>query len=377
MGTHILSRNTESFAIPAATAHVFLFPGQSSVGPNALLRARAAHPAAEWIVDRARMVLGNGRASPYLNEGGAELHTNRDIQLTVFLASQMYLAALQAEGVEAGTSLGLSLGEYSHLVHIGALDFEDALHLVDERGRCSDAAPPGIMATVLAVDHDTVASVVADARTRGPIAISNFNAPTQHVIAGAQSAVEWAASTLEDEHAAHVTVIERHVPMHSPMMAPVTSAFAPALAGARWKSPARPYVPNVTATPIADPTAGDFISHLARHVSEPVLWQRSIDGLVSANPAAAFVEVGPGGVLHNMIVRAWRGTPSARLDAPDGRDPRGAAPDRLTSRYPQWHRWNAVRERVDPGGLFLTEYWQQHLGVDVTSSQPELVGAIN
>ena len=166
-----------------------MFPGQSSAGPDVVSRACLAHPAAEPIADLARAVLGEARASEYLDAGGTRLRSNRDTQISVFLATQMYLAAMRAEGIEAGNSLGLSLGEYSHLVHIGAIDLDEALRLVDERGRCYDDAPPGIMATVLAVDHDTVASVVERARAYGAVAISNINAPTQHVIAGAEPAV--------------------------------------------------------------------------------------------------------------------------------------------------------------------------------------------
>ena len=263
-------------------------------------------------------MLGDARASHYFDPNGVALQCNRDIQITVFLATQMYLAALAAEGVDAVGSMGLSLGEYSHLVHIAALELEDALRLVDERGRCYDDSPPGIMATILAVDRETVAGVVDQAQAHGPIVISNINAPTQHVVAGAAPAVEWAATTLEDEYAAHVTIIERRVPMHSPIMAPVARAFTPALDRARWKTPAQPYWSNVTASPIADPTAGDFIAHLARHVSEPVLWQQSIDTIAASHPGATFLEVGPGGVLHNMMRRGWRSLRSARIDAPEG-----------------------------------------------------------
>jgi FAD/FMN-containing dehydrogenase len=41
--------------------------------------------------------------------------------------------------------------------------------------------------------------------------------------------------------------------------------------------------------------------------------------------------------------------------------PDPSSPHRLTSRYPHWDKWNAVRARVDPGGLFLTQYWREHL----------------
>jgi [acyl-carrier-protein] S-malonyltransferase len=301
---------------------VFLFPGQSSVSPIAIARARASHAAAEDVAARARSVLGEARARRYLEPAGAALDSNRDIQLTVFLASQMYRAALAAEGVESIASLGLSLGEYSHVVDIGALDFESALMLVDERGRHYDEAPPGIMATVLAVDRDTVDAVVAEARTHGTIVVSNVNAPTQHVIAGEHAAVSRAIQILEDEHAAHVTVIEKRVPMHSPLMHPVAQAFAAELSRTRWQTATKPYLPNVTAAPIDAATAGDFVPLLTRHVSEPVMWQQSVTHATTTHPGACFVEVGPGGVLHNMIGRAWKGVRSRRIDGPDGADPR-------------------------------------------------------
>jgi [acyl-carrier-protein] S-malonyltransferase len=300
---------------------VFLFPGQSSVSPGAIARARAAHPAADAVAERAHAVLGHSFTDRYGKPEGATLACNCDIQITVFLASQMYLAALRAEGVEAAASLGLSLGEYSHLVEIGALDFEAALRLVAERGRLYDESPPGIMATVLAIDRETVEEVVATAKAHGTLVISNINARTQHVIAGEAAAVSRAIEILENDHAAHVTVIERRVPMHSPLMAPVAAAFAPALARAPWQA-ARPYLPNVTATPIESPTAADFVAHLTRHVGEPVLWQQSVDRVVADHPGARFVEVGPGGVLHNMMGRGWKGVASKRVDAPDNGDAR-------------------------------------------------------
>lgn len=300
---------------------VFLFPGQSSATPDLLLRARRAHAATESVAAAARSVLGPQRAARYLSDDGAALQSNRDVQISVFLATQMYLAALAAEGFEADQSLGLSLGEYSHLVDIKALDLESALALVDERGRCYDAAPQGVMVTVLAVDHDAVADVVERAQAHGPVVVSNYNAPTQHVLAGAPAAVTWAATVLEDEHGAHTTTIEERVPMHSPLMAEVAQAFAPVLARAPWRTPARPYWPNVTGEPMASAGAQDFVAHLTRHVSEPVRWRTSVDAVVAAHPDASFVEVGPGRVLHNMVSRAWRGVRCSRVDGAGDAEP--------------------------------------------------------
>jgi [acyl-carrier-protein] S-malonyltransferase len=151
--------------------------------------------------------------------------------------------------------------------------------------------------------------------------ISNYNAPTQHVLAGSRDAVTWAAATLEDEHAAMTATIEERVPMHSPLMAGVAQAFTPALTRAPWRAPRRPYWPNVAGAPIAAAGADDFVSSLMRHVSEPVRWQTSIDAVVAAHPDVSLVEVGPGRVLHNMVSRAWRGVRCSRVDGLNDADP--------------------------------------------------------
>ncbi|CAN5727497.1 hypothetical protein BH09MYX1_BH09MYX1_58950 [soil metagenome] len=38
-------------------------------------------------------------------------------------------------------------------------------------------------------------------------------------------------------------------------------------------------------------------------------------------------------------------------------------PPKLTARYPDFAKWKAVRDRVDPGNVFLTKYWKDHLGI--------------
>jgi [acyl-carrier-protein] S-malonyltransferase len=303
-------------------ALVFLFPGQSSVDAHAIARARRAHPAAESVADRAIAVLGRDAANRYLAGDVAPLESNRDVQLVVFLATQMHLRALAAEGVHAEASLGLSLGEYSHLVHIGALALDDALALVDERGRCYDGAPQGVMVTVLGPDRDTVEAVVAAAGTGRAVVVSNYNTPTQHVIAGTNDAVATAAAALEEMHGAHTVVIEPHVPMHSPLMVGVALQLAKALRQAPWRRPDLDYVPNVLGAPVGRADAARLVDLLARHVSEPVRWQASIDAVAARHPDACYVEVGPGGVLHNMLGRAWKRLARRRIDAPDGVEPR-------------------------------------------------------
>lgn len=267
---------------------------------------------------RAQSVLGTSGVQPYAAPGGARLHCNRDIQIAVFLTTQMHLAALRAEGIDAPQSVGLSLGEYSHLVHISALTFEEALALVVARGEAYDTSPPGIMVTVLGPDSEQVEDGVARARAHGSAFVSNYNAPTQHVIAGERSAVEWAAAWLEDECGAHAIETESRVPMHSPLLEEVAARFRPHLERARWQRPRGSYVPNVTARPNANAAPVDFVEHLTAHVTQPVRWRQSIETMAAQDPDATFVEVGPGQVLHNMLARRWLTVRRACTDSRDG-----------------------------------------------------------
>lgn len=50
--------------------------------------------------------------------------------------------------------------------------------------------------------------------------------------------------------------------------------------------------------------------------------------------------------------------------------PDPSRPDRLTALYPHWERWNAVRERVDPDGVFMSRYWREHLGLERVGVSP-------
>jgi FAD/FMN-containing dehydrogenase len=50
--------------------------------------------------------------------------------------------------------------------------------------------------------------------------------------------------------------------------------------------------------------------------------------------------------------------------------PDPARANRLTAPYEHWQRWLAVRDRVDPNGVFLTRYWREHLGIDAGHAGP-------
>lgn len=240
--------------------------------------------------------------------------TNREVQIGVFLANEIHRRRLARCGIEPVASLGLSLGEYNHLVEIGAISFEDALVLVAARGRVYDDGPSGMMVSLYPTSREAVEQIVAEASSFGRVSISNDNAPKQLVIAGDRTAVERAAAIFEEREFAEAVVIEDRIPMHSPVFEPAAAAFRPYLEAAPWRSPSKPYLPNTTAEKIDNPTPEQIIAALTDHVFHPVLWRQSIERVLGTNPDATFVEVGPRRVLCNLLGRKWVRNPRFATD---------------------------------------------------------------
>jgi [acyl-carrier-protein] S-malonyltransferase len=297
---------------------VLLFPGQSSRDPGMLERVLAAWRPAAALVAEASDALGRDLGAAYHPRHGAAMFVdNRAVQVGVFLCSHLHLQALRSLGIEGGLSLGLSLGEYNHLVHIGALTFVDALRLVDARGTAYDRGPSGMTAAVFPLCHDELADFVSRASVHGLVEIVNFNSPTQHVIAGEQPAVRALLHLLDEESAAEVVVLDDRLPLHSRLFAPVAGELHPHLLRARWRRPHGPYHPNVRPGAIVAPTPAEFVALLTRQVAAPVYWRQAVDDVADRYPMAEFIEVGPRNVLSNLL-RRWRSNPRRHTDQPAG-----------------------------------------------------------
>lgn len=298
---------------------VFMFPGQSSRDPGMFRRLLALHPLNRKIFEHASAVLGRDLRRHYQADNPQIFTANRDVQVGVFLANHMYCESLRAGGLSAAFSLGLSLGEYNHLVHIGAMSFEEALRLVDARGALYDAGPDGAMASVFPVDAHDLALVIERARARGCLEIAVFNSPAHHVLSGDRAALALALDLLEREQFSEGVVVEPRIPMHSSRFEPVGRALRPVLDQVTWKAPARPYLPNVVGRFVEDPGPAGFVTLLSQHVHRPVLWRHSVDFIADHIEDAAFVEVGPRRVLCNILNKKWRSNPRFTTDPGEDR----------------------------------------------------------
>lgn len=284
----------------------YMFPGQSSRYPEMIERLLALGPWNGEILDRASEVLRRDLRAHYSRRNEAMFARNRDVQLGVFLANHMHCESLRMAGISADLSLGLSLGEYNHLLHIGALDFDQALRLLEARGRAYEQGPEGAMASVFPIAFDDLCQVTDRVRHLGRLEVAIRNAPRQHVIAGRRAALEAALAILEEEHYIQGVVIEDRIPMHTSLLEPVAGEFRPALESAAWRRPTRPYLPNAVGRFVREPGPAQFIALLSEQVSAPVLWEESIDFLDDRFTDLVLVEVGPRAVLYNLLGKRWK-----------------------------------------------------------------------
>jgi [acyl-carrier-protein] S-malonyltransferase len=298
-------------------AAVFMFPGQSSVYPEMVERAIATWPAGTQILQDASDVLG-WDVQRHFRSGNEQMFANNTyVQIGGFLTNHIYLCALCSAGIDTNVSLGLSLGEYNHLVHIEALAFEDALRLIAARGCAYDTGPNGKMVAVFPMEPERLKDIVSGCAGHGVIEIAGYNAPLQHMVGGEHEAVDRLIEAVEEETGILPVVTEARLPIHTSCFAPVSAAFTAALKAAPWQVPHRPYRPNVSAQSETGVEPAQFVELLAAHICRPVLWRASIESVWAEDPDAVFVEVGPRSVLYNMLSRSWHPFRRARTDHPE------------------------------------------------------------
>src|SRR3954447_15412242 len=191
---------------------------------------------------------------------------------------------------------GHSLGEYAALVAAGALQFDDAVKLVDERAAAmADAGEqnPGGMVAMLGGESRDV-QALAD---RLGLVVANDNAPGQLVLSGATDALDALEEVAREETGARARRLDVTGAFHSKLMEPAADRLRAALDDTPVAPMQIPVYSNGTAAPF-----GDVRAELAENLLRPVRWRETLLALRTAG-VERFVELGPGAVLTGLVKR--------------------------------------------------------------------------
>lgn len=294
--------------------YAVLFPGQGSQAVGML----SAHTVAATF-DEASQVLG-WNVGKLAQEGPAEeLNKTERTQPALLAAGIAMWRVWLAQKLPAPSALaGHSLGEYTALVAAGALNFADALKLVELRGQLMQAAVPagtGGMAAVIGLDDAKVQALCKVYPGNEVLEPVNYNAPGQVVVAGQTAALDWLAANGKQLGARMVMRLPVSVPSHCSLMKNAAEQLAVKLADTVIHTPAIPVLHNLDAAPHVEPDA--IRRALKEQLYRPVRWTQTIENLI-AQGITTFVECGPGKVLAGLNKRIAKDARCASLEEPAG-----------------------------------------------------------
>jgi [acyl-carrier-protein] S-malonyltransferase len=250
-----------------------------------------------------------------------ELTRTDRAQVAIFVTSAACAEALRARGelTDPPAALaGLSLGEFTALHLAGALSFEDALRLVEVRGRAMQEAAEssrGGMVALTGADEESARALCekASAASGEVLVPANLNCPGQVVVSGGEGACR-AAAEGASEAGLKATPLSVAGAFHSPLMAPAAERLREALDAADWSAPRATVVANVTARP-----HGEDVSlikqRLVEQLTSPVRWSDSMQWL-HAEVDGAYAELAPNKVLTGLMRRIERSRKVRNYDRP-------------------------------------------------------------
>lgn len=257
-----------------------------------LERALELFPDASPLVDQA-----SRQVKRDLRQASREFASNRDIQLAGFVTNHIYLSFLTSSGWQAELSLGASLGELNHIVHIGALTFERALDLVAKRGEAYDLGPPGERAVLYPLQLSRAQSMLQGTS----LEVAGHLAPGVVLVGGDRESLRAFVNARPELTSRFLGV---KLPIHSSHFRSVGESLRPALKEAGLGKPGRPYLPNATGRLLLNPAPEEIEELLARQVWQPMWWRESLDEALQSQPGATLVEVGPGRTLAKLLQAA-------------------------------------------------------------------------
>ncbi len=200
---------------------------------------------------------------------------------------------------------GHSLGEYSALVSIGSLKFEDAIYLLHERGKSMQEAVPegkGAMLAVLGLKMDEIEDYIKQVKNIGVCEIANDNSENQIILSGEKKTIDEISNIFKNKKIKSI-ILPVSAPFHCSLMKSAAEKMKDKILKTNFQNPEKELISNVTAKPVSD--SSTIKKLLIDQICSRVRWRESLLYMVE-NGTKEFIEIGPGKVLSGLAKRISR-----------------------------------------------------------------------
>jgi [acyl-carrier-protein] S-malonyltransferase len=198
---------------------------------------------------------------------------------------------------------GHSLGEYSALVCAESLSFNNAVYLLNERGKAMQEAVPvgkGSMLAVLGIKAEELNNMIQNINLKeGICEIANDNANGQIIISGDKDSIQSFQNLLKDKKIKSIP-LKVSAPFHCSLMKPAAEIMKNKINKVKFDDPIIRIINNVTAR--AEKNSKTIKDLLINQIYSTVRWRESLLNMEN-DGVKNFIEIGPGKALIGMVKR--------------------------------------------------------------------------
>ena len=291
---------------------IVVFPGQGSqfVGMGRDLFEN--YPVAREVFKEVDDTLNQNLSKITFNGPENELTLTENTQPAIMSVSMALVRVIEYESKKkihefSDTVLGHSLGEYSALCGLNALNLKDATSLLRKRGKAMQDSVINLktkMVAVIGLDIKKVEKIIEENNVGSNelCEIANDNCPGQVILSGTENGVIFISDILKDNGARSIVDLKVSAPFHCSLMDKASDMMKGYLNDIALKDLRSNFISNVTAE--FEKNSKKIKELLIKQVSSRVRWRESI--IKSTKKVNSIVEIGPGKILTGMNKRIKR-----------------------------------------------------------------------